>query len=101
MPRNHNKVDSIAIGERIRALRRFNHMNQEDLAEACELSTSMIGHIERAEKPLSLNTAIVLCDVFDISLDRLVLGRAEIVCDRSHCPLYVDLNRLVEKYSAK
>ena len=45
MPRNHNKVDSIAIGERIRALRRFNHMNQEDLAEACELSTSLIDPI--------------------------------------------------------
>ena len=47
MPRNHNKVDSIAIGERIRALRRFNHMNQEDLAEVCELSTSLIDPIAR------------------------------------------------------
>ena len=92
------EVDSIAIGRRIRKLRQARNLNQDELASLCDLSTSLIGHIERGEKSLSLGTAIALSRLFGISLDALVLGRAEKVCDRTECPLYEEIEKVMKRY---
>ena len=93
-----SSAESHDIGARIRELRRERGLNQEEVAELSELSTSLIGHIERGEKSPSLGTVMVLCQVFHVSMDYLIWGRADVICDREHCPLYQDMAQIISKY---
>ena len=45
-----SEFDYAALGERIRRARKQKHLTQEQLAEACDLSTAHIGHIERGTR---------------------------------------------------
>lgn len=91
-------LNSLEIGKRVREFRKAKKLNQETLAELCQLSPSLIGQIERGEKSPSLRTIITLSHVFNVSLDRLVLGRSDMICDQSRCELYNDLTRLIARY---
>ena len=51
-----NQLDYTAVGERIRQTRKERGLTQEQLAEACGLSTSFVGHIERGTRILSVDT---------------------------------------------
>lgn len=101
MSKKHLEFDPLTIGKRIREMRLARRLNQDELAELCGLSTSLIGQIERGEKSPSLSTSILLCRFFDVSLDTLILGRADAICDQSNCPLYSDLEQLVQKYKGR
>ncbi len=68
-----DKIDYSKIGQKIKQKRQELGMSQEELAEACDISYSYIGHIERASRNLSLNTAIKLSQVLNVSLDYLLL----------------------------
>lgn len=50
------EVDYAAMGSRVRRLRLAQHMTQEQLAEACNISFSFLGHIERGTRKMSLET---------------------------------------------
>ena len=52
--------DYIALGERIRKARKKKLLTQEQLAEACNLSTAHIGHIERGTRALSIESLIII-----------------------------------------
>ena len=67
------KADLTAIGEKIRSRRVRLGLSQEQLAELCGITPSYVGHIERASRQLSLNTAISISTVLQISLDYLLL----------------------------
>lgn len=67
------QIDYSLIGQKIKVQRQALGMTQEELAEACDISYSYIGHIERASRNLSLNTAIKISQVLNISLDYLLL----------------------------
>ena len=86
-----------AIGERVRHRRRVLRLTQEQVAERVEVSTSFIGHIERAEKKPSLETMTKLARALNISLDELVLG-VKRDCERQDCPLYGDVAALLSAY---
>ena len=101
MGKKRTRFDPRTVGKRIRELRLEKKLSQEELAELCDLSPSLIGHIERGEKGTSLSTAMTLCGIFNVTLDRLVFGRSEVVCDQSTCPLYMDLSRLMAQYDSK
>lgn len=101
MPRRKLDMDALEIGKRIREMRKRRRMNQEALAELCDLSTSLIGHIERGEKTPSLRTVIAICRAFNVSLDALVLGRADVVCDRKRCPVYAELMNLITQFDCE
>lgn len=68
-----DKIDYSKIGQKIKLRRQEMGMSQEELAEACDISYSYIGHIERASRNLSLTTAIKLSQVLNMSLDYLLL----------------------------
>ena len=72
---NDGKMDInfTAVGEKIKSRRAKLGLSQERLAELCGITPSYIGHIERGSRKLSLNTAISLCNVLEISLDYLLL----------------------------
>lgn len=69
-------IDYIQMGRRIKQVRKEKHLTQEQLAEACGLSTSFLGHIERGSRVASLETLHSLCRALDVSADYL-LGLAE------------------------
>ena len=61
------------IASKIKVLRTAKHLTQEQLAEACNISTSYLGHIERGSKKLSLETAVKIAQCLHVSLDALVI----------------------------
>lgn len=69
-----NIVDYKEIGLRIRKLRRDKNITQEQLAELVGVSCSFVGHIERGEKILSLETLARLSKAFDADMHYLVFG---------------------------
>ena len=99
MRHRFSTVDLCPMGERIRSLRQGQGLSQEEVARKSDLSTSLIGHIERGEKPLSLLTAMKLSRIFSVSLDHLIWGRADTICDRKNCPLYNDIVHLISQYT--
>ena len=65
-------LDYISLGLRIRQARRHCNMTQAELGEACSLSTSYIGHIERGSRTLSVETLYRIASVLGVSIDSLV-----------------------------
>ena len=68
------EMDYQAIGIRIRAARERKGFSQERLSEACSLSPSHIGHVERGTRVPSLETMFAIACALDIGLDELVFG---------------------------
>jgi len=68
-----NEFDYSALGTRIRKARKQQNLTQEQLAEACNLSTAHIGHIERGTRALSIESLISLSKVLNVSTDYLLL----------------------------
>lgn len=93
-----DNLDYKAIGARVKALRSAQEYTQETLAEAVDVSTSFIGHIERGEKKCSLETMSRLAARLGTTLDYLVLG-VENRCNQQSCQLYVRLRNAIEAYS--
>ena len=62
-------------GARIRQLRIQNGYTQEKLAEALNVDQSYYGRIETGKKGCSVDLFIQLAELFDVSLDYLILGR--------------------------
>lgn len=67
------ELDYVALGSRIRQARTANNMTQEQLGEACNLSTAHIGHIERGTRVPSLATLFKISTVLHVSVDSLLL----------------------------
>ena len=49
----NDSINYLEIGARIRRQREQIGLTQEQLGEACDLSTSFVGHIERGSRKLS------------------------------------------------
>ena len=63
------------IGARIRRQREHIGLTQEQLGEACDLSSSFVGHIERGSRKLSVESLYKLASVLDVSVDYLLFDR--------------------------
>ena len=74
MNNQDNILDYTQIGQRIRKLRRDKNLNQEQVAEMAGISCSFVGHIERGEKVLSVETLARLSKPFDAYMHDLVFG---------------------------
>ncbi|MBQ8123709.1 MAG: helix-turn-helix transcriptional regulator [Ruminococcus sp.] len=85
------KVDYVRVGQKIKEKRLQNDLTREQLAELCELSASYIAHIERGTKSLSLETAVKICRVLNVSLDYLLLDEIQ-----SHDRIFTALGSEVE-----
>ncbi|MEA5016414.1 MAG: helix-turn-helix transcriptional regulator [Candidatus Limiplasma sp.] len=67
-------LDYKAMGIRIRNLRIKQHLTQADVAEACAISTSYVGHLERGTRKASLETLVHICETLKISTDYALKG---------------------------
>lgn len=61
-------------GKRIQTMRNSMGLTQEQLAERLNIATSTLGNIERGSKGISMDLAVEISIVLDVSLDYLVLG---------------------------
>lgn len=68
-------IDYLGIGRRLRAARKRRRMTQADLAWASGISVSFLGHIERGTRKASVETLATLCEVLEMDLHDLVMGR--------------------------
>ncbi len=57
------------IGKRIRKVRRYQELTQEQLAELTGLSTAHIGHIERGTRMPSVQALYAICAVLGIKME--------------------------------
>ncbi len=65
-------VDYTDIGSRIRTVRLAKNMTQEKLAEAVQVGTTHISHIETGNTIPSLKTFLAIVNVLDCSADELL-----------------------------
>lgn len=70
-------IDYYLVGQKIKNKRKQCGLTQEQLAEKCDISVSYIAHIERGTKSLSLETAVKVSNVLDVSLDYLILDEID------------------------
>ena len=68
-------IDAREIGQRIRKLRKERGLTQQELAELVGVSQNLISKIEPWMRVLSVDLFVELNRVFDVSLDRLVVGK--------------------------
>lgn len=66
-------VDYVALGKRLRAVRKARKLSQEKLGELCDVSTAHIGHIERGTRIPSVDVLFRLSVALQVGLDELVL----------------------------
>ena len=67
--------DPKECGKRIQTMRNSMGLTQEQLADRLNIATSTVGNIERGSKGISVDLAVEISVVLDVSLDYLVLGR--------------------------
>ncbi len=72
----NKEFDYVSLGKRVRKARVQKKLTQEQLAEACDLSTAHIGHIERGTRALSIESLITISKVLGVSTDYLLLDVA-------------------------
>lgn len=65
-------LDYVAIGRRIRALRKAKNLSQEQLAEKVWISTTHMSHIETGSTKLSLPVLVDLANVLEVSADEIL-----------------------------
>ena len=71
-PEKTSAVDYIALGKRIRELRKSKKWSQQTLSEKCELSPTNISHIERGATKPSLDTLIKIANALETDLNTLL-----------------------------
>lgn len=89
------KIDYNAIGKRVHEARKRKGMTQSSLAEAANLSDTLISHIERGATKLSLPSIISIANALDTSVDSLlmdVVDRSEAEFDREFSILLAGLS---------
>ena len=62
------------VGEKIKKIRKMAGMTQEELAEKMNVSRQTISKWEKEISSPDLESAIVLCELFEISLDDFTAG---------------------------
>ena len=97
-------MDYQALGRRIRIQRKLMNMRQDELAAKAGISTSFVGHIERGEKKLSIETLVNICNTLGVSplqllqdsLDVRILNRDTDVGDRNRA-LFDDMMNVLHE----
>lgn len=63
--------------DRLRSLRRFRGLTQDELARKAGLKPITVSRSERGAATASVETSTALADALDVTLDLLLLGRGE------------------------
>lgn len=90
-------------GHRIKTYRKKMKMTQEELADKIGISREFLGRIERGQNGISIDLAIMLSDVFQVSVEDVLAidnSKSKLVSELSEAIIKVlDENNLFTKYS--
>lgn len=90
------KLDTAAIGARIKKRRRALGLSQERLAEMIFVSPHYIYEIERGLKTMSLETLVNITDILELSADMILFGKSD---EKSQNNLSTRMARLFDNCS--
>ena len=65
-------IDFKSIGLKLRQERENIGLTQEAVAEIIDITPAFVGHLERSERSMSLNTLIRFCNLYCITIDYLL-----------------------------
>lgn len=65
-------TDYTKIGRNVKRYRRWNELTQAQLAELIGVSTSLVGHIERGSRKMSIDTLCAICRALGVSSDKIL-----------------------------
>jgi len=68
------------IGERIRKLRSYYNLTQENLSELLGISPAHMGLIERGVRGTTIKRYVAISLIFSVTLDYLLSGRGDAPC---------------------
>lgn len=72
----------LAIGQRIRSIRKNSKLTQGDLARIADMKASNISEIENGKTQMQLMTFIKIIEALQVSADEILLPNVPSVCDR-------------------
>lgn len=72
------ELDYVAIGHRIRAVRKARGISQETLCNLIDLSPSHVSHIESGKTKLSLIAVVAIANALRTTVDSLMYDNVEI-----------------------
>lgn len=90
-------VDYVAMGNRIRQLRKERNISQSELAASLGISPAYMGHIERGTRIPSLDTLARVAVCLGVSLDNIVLGAATAPLAETASPKMQQLNDVMRQ----
>ena len=64
-------MDYVELGKRVRMMRCYRDITQQQLAEKVGISTSFVGHVERGSRKASVETIIGIARVLHVDLNYL------------------------------
>ncbi len=67
-------MNYVAIGNRIRSIRKQRKLTQRELADLTYLSETCISNIENGKKKVSLESLVAVSDALHVSIDLLISG---------------------------
>lgn len=85
------------VGEKIKKIRKMAGMTQEELAEKMNVSRQTISKWEKEISSPDLESAIVLCELFEISLDDLLKGGQSVKEDKISLQDMIKINQRNQK----
>jgi transcriptional regulator with XRE-family HTH domain len=71
-------MDYCKLGKRIKEERVERHISREKMAEDLNISASYVGHIERGERCLTVETLVYIASYFELSVDYLLRDSLEL-----------------------
>lgn len=91
---NYNMKQS---GERIRQLRLKSELTQEQIAGKLNIDRSFYGRVEAGRSGCSVDLLIQLSELFEVSLDYLILGRYSMTTfkDKEKLLLKEDIDKVI------
>lgn len=85
------------VGEKIKKIRKMAGMTQEDLAEKINVSRQTISKWEKEISSPDLDSAIALCELFEISLDDFLKGGRSVKEEKISLEDMIKINRRNQK----
>lgn len=85
------------VGEKIKKIRKMAGMTQEELAEKMNVSRQTISKWEKEISSPDLESAIVLCELFEISLDDFLKGGQSVKEEKISLQDMIKINRRNQK----
>ena len=85
------------IIENLKKLREKNELKQEFIARKLGITKSKYSRIESGETTLSLDKAIILADLYNVTMDELINRNEKILLTKDECEVLIEAANILIK----